>query len=119
MDKRSSRTPEGTPKAQRLIWNIPALLLGFFGGGYLHYYAMLLLQEHTDLQYYSWNDPWQGIVLRVAFLGDFAIGFVLTATAIVLIARRGLGVQLSLLLGFGVSIMGYTALGMFACMLGC
>jgi hypothetical protein len=107
------------PKARRLIWNVLALLLGFFGGGYLHYYAMVSLQEHTDLQLYSWNDPWQGAVLRVTFFGDFAIGVVLVVLATVLIVRRGFSVQLSLLLGFGASVMGYTLLGIVLCMFRC
>jgi hypothetical protein len=102
-----------------VIWSVLALVVGSFGGGYLHYYAMLLLQEHTDLQFYSWNDQGQGTVLRLVFFGDFAIGAVLVGAAVVLITRRGFRVPWSLLLGFGASIMAYTVMGMVLCMLGC
>ena len=107
------------PKTRRVILTVFALIIGFFGGGYLHYYAMLLLQKHTGLQSYSWNDPEQGTVLRFVFFGDFAVGAVLAALAALLIARRGFNVSRSLLLGLGASVMAYPVLGVVLCMLRC
>lgn len=109
----------GTRRTPPVTWSVLALVVGFFGGGYLHYYAMLLLQEHTDLQLYSWNDPGQGSVLSFVFFGDLAIGAVLVGAAIVLIIRRGFSVPWSLLLGFGAYIMAYTVEGIVLCMFGC
>jgi hypothetical protein len=119
MAKLSSRQPEAMSKARRATRNVLALLLGFFGGGYLHYYAMLLLQEHTDLRFYSWSDSWQGPFLRFILVGDFAIGVALVAFATVLIVRRGFSAQLLLLLGFGASVMAYLVVGLVICMLRC
>ena len=66
-------------KAPRVILTVLAIIIGYFGGGYVHYYAMLLLQENTALASFSWNETKQGTVLRFVFFGDLAVGAVLAA----------------------------------------
>lgn len=94
----------------RLISNVLALAVGFFGGLYLHYYAALLLYEHTDLRLQPWN--------YVVPIADFALGACLVALAIVLIIRRGFNIPQPLLLGFGASMMGYYLIAFSLCVLG-
>lgn len=102
-----------------VIWGAVAAVVGFFGGGYLHYFGMRLLAEDTDLHLYSWNDPAQGTVLRSVLLADFVIGALLATVAALLIIWRGSNVWRWLVLGFGASVVAYEVMGVVLCMVGC
>lgn len=102
----------------RVVQNFLAFIVGFFGGGYLHWYAMTRF-ETTSLAGYSWNDPAQGAVLRSVLLADFGFGVLLTAAGGLLIIWRGFKVWNSLLFGFGASIIATQVMGVILCLLGC
>jgi hypothetical protein len=101
------------------LQNLLALIVGFFGGGFVHWYAMRLLATTTGLDSYSWNVPAEGDVLRSVLLGDFAIGALLTAVGGLLIIWRRFNVGNSLLFGFGASIVASQIIGVVLCVMGC
>jgi|SRR5580700_2834015 hypothetical protein len=84
-----------------------AIVGGFIGGGFLNYYAVVLLNARTDFGEYSWNVASErNVILAVAF-ANLALGVLLFAFAAYQIRRKQFGIRAGLSLGASIAVFAY------------
>jgi hypothetical protein len=93
---------------------IVAIVAGFVGGGFLNYYAVVLLYSQTDVGEYSWNVASEKTVLLAITFANLAIGILLFAFATYQIRRKQFGIKAALSLGASLAVFAYFLFGFWA-----